>query len=305
MLPPNLAFCFFFALIASHSQAAPLQLDLRLSKGFGSRGYNSVRVSSINTDVDSVKPDDFFTYAAPFQHRWTNFTLRTTVIDRVPSGDSAVTTPLGSFTMRLPEQGAGIRGLIMGDPCFINGSFHPCTSGTRIARLLNAVAPSSDFRALLGDNLYDREGYKTSLMYSMLTQRAKETLQLAVPGNHDFWEEGEELLLKDYDQFGNGFMQVYAQDVAASLRNTSAPFDFSLNPNHHRVASGDNFFFYHSVGNVVSACCPRALLLPLTPCTGLDRRIQSPPHFALSSRICLHLHAHRQCLHRLPSRALV
>lgn len=95
-------------------------------------------------------------------------------------------------------------------------------------------------------------------MYSMLTPRAKETIQLAVPGNHDFWEEGEELLLKDADQFGNGFMQVYAQDVAAALGNASSPFDFSLDPNHRRVASGDNFFFYHSIGNVVS-CCARAL----------------------------------------------
>ena len=190
------------------AQASPPLLDLRLSKGHAVRGYGSIRVSSINSDTESVKPDDFFKYAAPFQHRWTNFTLRSAVIDSVPSGASQVVTPLGNFTLRMPEQGSGIRGLIMGDPCFINGSFHPCTCGTRIARLLNAVAPSSDFRALLGDNLYDRDGSKTALMYSMLTPRAKETLQLAVPGNHDFWEAGEELLLKDYDQFGNGFMQV-------------------------------------------------------------------------------------------------
>jgi len=237
------------------AQASPPLLDLRLSKGHAVRGYGSIRVSSINSDTESVKPDDFFKYAAPFQHRWTNFTLRSAVIDRVPSGASQVVTPLGNFTLRMPEQGAGIRGLIMGDPCFINGSFHPCTCGTRIARLLNAVAPSSDFRALLGDNLYDRDGSKTALMYSMLTPRAKETLQLAVPGNHDFWEAGEELLLKDYDQFGNGFMQVYAQDVAASLGNSSSPFDFSHDPDRRHVAGGDNFFFYHSIGNVVGRCC--------------------------------------------------
>lgn len=248
-----LSLCILAALAVLSAQASPPQLDLRLSKGFGSRGYGSVRVSSINDDVASVKSDEFFSYAAPFQHRWTNFTLRSAVLDRVPSGESVVATTLGNFTLRLPAQGSGVTGLIMGDPCFINGSFHPCTCGTRIARLLNAVAPSSDFRALLGDNLYDRDGSKTALLYSMLTPRAKETLQLAVPGNHDFWEAGEELLLKDYDQFGNGFMQVYAQDVAASLRNDSSPFDFSLNPNHHRVASGDNFFFYNSIGNLVSA----------------------------------------------------
>ena len=126
-----LALCFVLALSAPRAQASPPQLDLRLSKGHGSRGYNSVRVSSINDDASTVKPDDFFAYAAPFQHRWTNFTLRTTVLNDLPSGSSPVATPLGSFTMRLPEQGGGIRGLIMGDPCFINGSFHPCTSGMR------------------------------------------------------------------------------------------------------------------------------------------------------------------------------
>jgi hypothetical protein len=245
-----LSLCVAFAIFAHSTHASPPQLDLRLSKGFGSRGYNSVRVSSISNDAETVKPDEFFAYAAPFQHRWTNLTLRSALLHNLPLGESLVATPLGNFTMRLPEQGAGVRGLIMGDPCFINGSFHPCTCGTRVARILNAVAPSSDFRALLGDNLYDRDGSKTTLMYSMLTLRAKETLQLVVPGNHDFWEAGEELLLKEYDQFGNGFMQVYAQDVQASLLNSSAPYDFSLNPNHHRVASGDNFFFYHSIGNI-------------------------------------------------------
>jgi hypothetical protein len=134
-----------------------------------------------------------------------------------------------------------------------------------VARILNAVAPYSDFRALLGDNLYDRDGSKTALMYSMLTLRAKETLQLVVPGNHDFWEAGEELLLKEYDQFGNGFMQVYAQDVHASLLNSSAPYDFSLNPNLHRVASGDNFFFYHSIGNVVPHPLPPTHYYNLNP----------------------------------------
>jgi hypothetical protein len=257
-MPGSLTLCVVAALFALSAQASPPQLDLRLSKGLGSRGYGSVRVSSINDDTDSVKPDEFFSYAAPFQHRWTNYTLRTAVLEGLPSGDLPVATPLGNFTLRLPAQGSGITGLVMGDPCFINGSFHPCTCGTRIARLLNAVAPSSNFRALLGDNLYDRDGSKTELLYSMLTLRAKETLQLAVPGNHDFWEAGEELLLKEYDQFGNGFMQVYAQDVAASLRNSSSPFDFSLNPNLHRVASGDNFFFYHSIGNVVSPSFARA-----------------------------------------------
>jgi hypothetical protein len=60
-------------------------------------------------------------------------------------------------------------------------------------------------------------------------------------------------------------MQVYAQDVQASLTNSSAPYDFSLNPNLHRVASGDNFFFYHSIGNVVRYHNPKPVLFPRGP----------------------------------------
>ena len=60
-------------------------------------------------------------------------------------------------------------------------------------------------------------------------------------------------------------MQVYAQDVQASLPNSSAPYDFSLNPNLHRVASGDNFFFYHSIGNIVRYYNPKPALFPRGP----------------------------------------
>jgi hypothetical protein len=103
-----LSLCVAFAIFAHSTHASPPQLDLRLSKGFGSRGYNSVRVSSISNDAETVKPDDFFAYAAPFQHRWTNMTLRSALLHNLPPGQSLVATPLGNFTMRLPEQGAGV-----------------------------------------------------------------------------------------------------------------------------------------------------------------------------------------------------
>jgi hypothetical protein len=100
-------------------------------------------------------------------------------------------------------------------------------------------------------------------------------------------------------------MQVYAQDVQASLTNSSAPYDFSLNPNLHRVASGHNFFFYHSIGNVVRYCNPKPVLFPRgslhlsvsragsgfpTTITRLTRSCTPPaptctPHHAYSSRI--------------------
>jgi hypothetical protein len=55
------------------------------------------------------------------------------------------------------------------------------------------------------------------------------------------------------DQLGNGFMQYYGQDVAAST--SSAPYDFSVNPdlpepNAYNLPPPSNFFFYHMIGNV-------------------------------------------------------
>ena len=59
------------------------------------------------------------------------------------------------------------------------------------------------------------------------------------------------------DQLGNGFMQFYGQDVAASYRAEDGvtPYDFSVNldaiePSAVTLPPLENFFFYNQIGNV-------------------------------------------------------
>ena len=66
------------------------------------------------------------------------------------------------------------------------------------------------------------------------------------------------------DQFGNGFMQFFAQDTVASVKASreTAPtipgnfLNFSVDPNrtdkngHHLLPALDNFVFYYTLGNV-------------------------------------------------------
>eukprot|EP00516_Mucochytrium_quahogii_P003909 CAMPEP_0203755536 /NCGR_PEP_ID=MMETSP0098-20131031/8960_1 /ASSEMBLY_ACC=CAM_ASM_000208 /TAXON_ID=96639 /ORGANISM=" , Strain NY0313808BC1" /LENGTH=536 /DNA_ID=CAMNT_0050647025 /DNA_START=114 /DNA_END=1721 /DNA_ORIENTATION=- len=47
------------------------RFDLRVSKGFGKRGYNKIRVSAI-TEGGRVLSDEIFRYKKPFQERWTH-----------------------------------------------------------------------------------------------------------------------------------------------------------------------------------------------------------------------------------------
>ena len=80
------------------------------------------------------------------------------------------------------------------------------------------------------------------------------------PGNHDFWVKSAPSVYEPgRDQLGNGFMQFYGQDVAASALNAATPYDFSVDPNvdlgsHSANAENlpvaDNFFYYNQIGNV-------------------------------------------------------
>jgi hypothetical protein len=79
-----------------------------------------------------------------------------------------------------------------------------------------------------------------------------------VPGNHDFWVNSSPPLSVPWDQFGNGFMQFYAQDTMSASANPALPYDFTVDPDaknpdlgHGRqIAAASNYFFYNKVGNV-------------------------------------------------------
>lgn len=73
---------------------------------------------------------------------------------------------------------------------------------------------------------------------------------------HDYWVKSSPQVWNLEDQLGNGFMQFYGQDVAASVvTDSSTPYDFSVNPdlpepNAYNLPPPSNFFFYHMIGNV-------------------------------------------------------
>lgn len=49
-------------------------LDIRVSKAYGSRGYDKVRVSVISSEALA---SDVFTYSEPFKYKWTQYYLNT------------------------------------------------------------------------------------------------------------------------------------------------------------------------------------------------------------------------------------
>ena len=61
-----------FAILVKESAQSPL--DIRVSKAYGSRGYDKVRVSVIS---EEPVRSDVFSYSEPFQHRWTQYYLNT------------------------------------------------------------------------------------------------------------------------------------------------------------------------------------------------------------------------------------
>ena len=50
------------------------------------------------------------------------------------------------------------------------------------------------------------------------------------------------------DQFGNGFMQYYGQDVISST--STSPYDFSVDPSTEKLPVAGDFFTYNQIGNI-------------------------------------------------------
>lgn len=77
---------------------------------------------------------------------------------------------------------------------------------------------------------------------------------LSTAGNHDYWALGLPTLAAHSDQFGNGFMQYYAQDTIAAKDNSTYFLDFSVDPDKHggeaRLPNPANFNFYTQIGNL-------------------------------------------------------
>lgn len=234
-------------------------LDLRVSKAYGTRGYNNVRLSVIsNRTIES----EYFTYSKQFQYKWTQFYLNTGIVGVVPGETTSFAIDGEVFEIYTPTQGSGVRGVIIADPC-ISNEFIVCVYLQKfqmfdhLTGLLNAINEHDDvhFWNVLGDNFYDQTGDLTSSWFNALSKKTKTKVLGSIPGNHDFWVNASPQLWTKKDQLGNGFMQFYGQDVAASEVNPAIPYDFSKDPNSadtnaQNFPEASNFFYYNQIGNI-------------------------------------------------------
>jgi len=260
--------------VASHLAGSPVQL--RVSKGFGTKPYGTLRVSAITAAADPAPfacPPEAPCYSQPFVYRWTDFALHSTVLAVEPGVATALDLSGGvTAQLSLPAQGQGSAGILIADPC-VTGSQVGCPyqrqfqTDTRTTALLNIFAADDEiaYWGILGDNFYDQDGSVTARVFSQLSLTTLSKPLLSMPGNHDCWVLGNPLLGTRKDQYGNGFMQWYGQDTAAARgqlageSTSEAPYDFSVSPDEGYVRGAvlggnlvepSNTFFYNQIGNV-------------------------------------------------------
>ncbi|CAE7491601.1 desi1 [Symbiodinium microadriaticum] len=237
-------------------------LDIRISKAYGSKGYDQVRVSVISNESIT---SDLFTYSEQFKYRWTYNVLNTGMLTVEPGKNTEITIAGQTFNIRIPEENSPIRGVVVADPCFSN-DYVWCSYGddfdtfNRSTLLLNAIHAhdDSDFWMVLGDNFYDQTGEITAEWFAALSPETKSRVYGSVPGNHDFWIlSAPRVWMPQQDQLGNGFMQFNAQDVAASAADPTSPipYDFSSNPDAEdgdaeNLPPAADFFWYYKLGNI-------------------------------------------------------
>jgi hypothetical protein len=212
-----------------------------------------VRISVIDDGDPSNTYGGFFTYNEKFQYKWTNNTLHS-VMQNVPLGTSKTFT-IGNeqVTIRLPAEGAGSTGIMFGDPCaWETGFVIPCgiLIGERLPGLLNQILPNVDSWVIVGDMFYDQEGWTSRRFFDQLTTKAKSTPLMTLPGNHDYWILGSPHLGTFLDQFGNGYMQFYGQDVMAGVNDDINFLNFSIAPKDNKLPAPSNFFQYKLIGNL-------------------------------------------------------
>jgi len=243
-------------------------VDVRVAKGFGTKGYGTIRLSAISEEKGGLGGGVGFDYSQQFKHRWKEYWLESTMVDVKPGKKTKVEVGNTTVSISLPKQGAGVKGVFIGDPCFSSkyvNCLHAAGYDTlkRISTLLNLAGqdPEVSFWSLLGDNFYDKKGKLSKSFFDRLSLDIKQKVLLTVPGNHDYWVHGLPSLQTPGDQFGLGFMQYYGQDTVSSL-NTSRPngeyLDFSVHASDHLlppmlrqpVPKHENYFFYNMVGNI-------------------------------------------------------
>jgi len=234
------------------------ELEIRVTKGLGSKGYEMVRLSVVASSPD-VAPDFPFSYRGQFKYRWTQNYLLSSLLSLQP-GENTFRLAGQSIKIDLPAEDSGIRGFFVSDPCF-SSKYVVCSYSStfqtleRSTKLLNAAFEdeSMNLLGILGDNFYDQDGEISKDFFSRVSQNVKRRFWMVVNGNHDNWVCGFPACGGRSDNFGIGQMQYYPMDSVASGEGNKL-FDF-VDPDGNRhwnsfLNNGTNFFFYHKLGNV-------------------------------------------------------
>jgi hypothetical protein len=240
--------------------AASSDIDIRVARAMGSKGYDKIRLSVIsNTSI----PSQYFTYSDRFKYRWTDKFLSTGIVSVTPGEKTSFNVGGKNVEVYLPKENEGVRGFIIADPCFTS-EWVTCkyqdqyNTFNHVTELLNTLTNKDDisFWQILGDNFYDLAGQATSTWFAALSDETKSKFLYSTPGNHDFWVGSSPSYAVPTDQYGNGMMQFYAQDTIAST--DSSPYDFSVNPDdsslnvmkNENIPNPSNYFFYNKLGNL-------------------------------------------------------
>jgi hypothetical protein len=249
-----------------HIPATNTLPNVHVAPGYGTRPYGTVRLTVVD-DAGANRSQafqDYFQYHAPFQYRWTDRTLYTTLVEVVPGVKTNINVG-GAFniTVNYPKRSDYTRGVLVADPCF-SSRYMICLFGSilqidvRLSTLLSALGDNNqmDYFGVLGDNFYDRDGTLAPPFFNSLSDATKSKFLITAPGNHDFWIMGTPWLAQPkIDSTGNGFFQYYGQDTLASVQ--SFPYNFSVNPDKEDIFDHydllpdfSNFFFYNTIGSV-------------------------------------------------------
>lgn len=258
---------------------APSVLDVRVTKGFGTKDYSAVRVSVVTKrgETPPFNTSDF-EYSAPFKYRWTDNVLHSSIMS-LKAGQNKINIGNTSISVWLPKQGNAVAGLLLADPCVHLSTTHSwvgCSNAEkfktsqRLPEMLHAIMSDTDtdFWSILGDNFYDRTGEITRAMYDNFTLATKSKMMITVAGNHDYWVMGTPGGGTTADQYANGHMQWYAMDSKAAEKllpqsnyelginpqNIGVPpFDFSIDPSSKHPGALpmiSNAFWYQQIGNI-------------------------------------------------------
>ena len=79
-------------------------IDVKISKGLGAHGYDSIRLSIVDQNASSRYTDGFFTYSAPFRLKWTQNALHTALVHAAPGNRTVfdVGGSVGQVSVSLP-----------------------------------------------------------------------------------------------------------------------------------------------------------------------------------------------------------